>query len=99
LDTTLIRNLFFMAQVQPAVVPVIEQLEIGRSGAMEALVERLLGADRLDANLTRSQAVDLLLVVTNFAAWDQLVTLRGRTPSAATAVLVDLAVRAVIERN
>jgi hypothetical protein len=40
--------------------------------------------------------VDLLLVITAFAAWEELVTSRSRSPAAATAAIIDLAIRAVL---
>jgi hypothetical protein len=40
--------------------------------------------------------VDLLLVSTAFAAWDELATSRGRPPATATATITDLAVWAVV---
>lgn len=39
--------------------------------------------------------MDLLQLVTAFAAWDELVTSRNRSPAAATAAITDLAIRAV----
>lgn len=96
LDTILVRNLSLLAQAQREVVPVIEQLELGRLMAMERLVERLHHARRLREGLARARAVDLLMVVTSFAAWDQLVTTRHRSAAAATAAVVDLALRAVV---
>src|SRR5262249_36347952 len=37
MDTDLVRNLFSLARAQPEVLPVIEQLEVGRRNAMEHL--------------------------------------------------------------
>jgi AcrR family transcriptional regulator len=96
MDTILVRNLFSLARAQPEVLPVIEQLEAGRLNAMEVLVGRLDQAHRLRAGLSGADAVDLLMVVTAFAAWDELVTGRGRSPADATAALADLAERAVV---
>jgi len=93
-DTELVRNLLGMARAAPEVVPVIDQLERGRQAALERLAVRLHQAGRLRGGI--SGAVDLLLVVTAFAAWDELCTARGRSPSSATAAIVDLAVRAVV---
>lgn len=42
-----------------------------------------------------ARAADLLVVVTAFAAWDEIVTHRNR--SAATATIVDLAVRSAVK--
>jgi hypothetical protein len=96
IDTTLVRNLFRLARAQPEALPVIAQLEAGRLGAMEHLATRLQQAGRLQAGLARDRAVDLLLVTTAFAAWDELLTARHRSPAAATAAITDLAVRAVV---
>jgi len=93
-DTALVRNLLSMARVAPEVVPVIDQLERGRQAALERLAVRLHQAGRLRGGITG--AVDLLLVVTAFAAWDELHTARGRPQAAATAAIVDLAMRAVV---
>jgi AcrR family transcriptional regulator len=95
-DTTLVRNLLAMARAQPEAVPVIAQLEHGRLAALEHLAGRLHRAGRLRSGLTRAHAVDLLLVTTAFAAWDELRTTRNRSPAAATAAIVDLALRAVV---
>ena len=95
-DTALVRNLVLLARAQPEVVPVIDQLEAGRVTAMERLVARLHQAGRLRDGLTSARAVDLLLVVTAFAAWDELVTGRHRSAAAATAAIADLAVRSVV---
>ena len=95
-DTALVRNLLGLARAQPEAVPVIAQLEQGRLAALERLVARLHQAGRLRGGLAPARAVDLLLVITAFAAWDELRTTRGRSAAAATAALVDLAVRAVV---
>jgi AcrR family transcriptional regulator len=93
-DTTLVRNLLSLARVQPEAVPVVVQLERGRLAALERLVVRLHEAGRLRGGL--AGAIDLLMVVTAFAAWDELYTARHRSPAAAAAAIVDLAVRAVV---
>jgi len=95
-DTALVRNLMALARAQPEAVPVITQLEGGRLAALERLVARLHQAGRLRGGLGRARAVDLLLVITAFAAWDELRTTRGRSAAAATATITDLAVRAVV---
>ena len=95
-DTPLVRNLLVLARAQPAAVPVIERLELGRVAALERLVTRLHQAGHLRDGLTRSGAADLLLVITAFAAWDELRTGRNRSPAAATAAITGLAVRAVV---
>jgi AcrR family transcriptional regulator len=95
-DTALVRNLMALARAQPEAVPVIIQLEGGRLAALERLVARLHQADRLRGGLGRARAVDLLLVITAFAAWDELRTTRGRSAAAATAAITGLAVRAVV---
>ena len=95
-DTALVRNLLVLARAQPAAVPVIERLELGRVAALERLVTRLHQAGRLRDGLTRPGAADLLLVITAFAAWDELRTGRNRSPAAATAAITGLAVRAVV---
>jgi AcrR family transcriptional regulator len=95
-DAALVRNLLALARAQPEAVPVIAQLEHGRLTALEHLAGRLHRAGRLRGGLTRARAVDLLLVTTAFAAWDELHTTRHRTPAAATAAIVDLALRAVV---
>ena len=97
IDTTLVRNLILLARAQPEAVPVIDQLERGRVTAMERLAARLHRAGRLRDGLARAQAVDLLVVVTAFAAWDELVTARNRSAATATAAIVDLAVRSVVK--
>jgi AcrR family transcriptional regulator len=96
-DTALVRNLICLARAQPEAVPVIDQLELGRVTAMERLATRLSRAGRLREGLARAQAVDLLVVVTAFAAWDELVTARNRSAATATAAIVDLAVRSVVK--
>ena len=53
-------------------------------------------AGRLRDGLTRAGAADLLLVITAFAAWDELRTGRNRSPAAAAAAITGLAVRAVV---
>ncbi len=94
-DTTLVRNLLAMASTQPDAVPVIAQLEHGRLAAIERLADRLHQAGRLRHGLTRAHAVDLLLVITAFPAWDELRTTRHRSPQTATATITDLARHAV----
>ena len=94
-DTALVRNLLAMASTQPDAVPVIAQLEHGRLAALERLADRLHQAGRLRRGLTRAHAVDLLLVITAFPAWDELRTARHRSPQAATATITDLARQAV----
>lgn len=96
-DTALIRNLICLARAQPEAVPVIDQLELGRVTAMERLATRLHRAGRLRDGLARAQAVDLLVVVTAFAAWDELVTTRNRSAATATDAIVDLAMRSVVK--
>jgi AcrR family transcriptional regulator len=96
IDTTLVRNLFNLARIQPEALPVIAGLEAGRRNAMEHLATRLHQAGRLHGGLTRDRAADLLLVITAFAAWDELHTTRDRSPATATATIADLAVRAVV---
>jgi len=96
IDTALARNLLALARAQPDAVPVIERLEAGRVAALERLADRLHQAGRLRDGLARSGAVDLLMIVTAFAAWDELHTGRNRSPAAATAAITDLAVRAVV---
>jgi len=95
-DTTLVRNLLAVASAQPEAVPVIAQLERGRLAAIERLADRLHRAGRLRNGLTRAQAVDLLLVITAFTAWDELRTARHRPAAAATAIIAGLAHRAVV---
>jgi AcrR family transcriptional regulator len=97
IDTTLVRNLFCLARAQPEATPVIGQLERGRVTAMEHLALRLHQAGRLRDGLARARAVDLLMVITAFAAWDELVTARNRPAATATAAVADLAVRAVVK--
>ena len=63
---------------------------------MEHLAARLHQAGRLRRGLTPARVVDLLLVITAFAAWDELVASRNRSPAAATAAITDLAVTAVV---
>lgn len=94
-DTTLVRNLLALASTQPDAVPVIAQLEHGRLAALERLADRLHQAGRLRRGLTPAHAVDLLLVITAFPAWDELRTARHRSPQAATATITDLAHHAV----
>ncbi len=94
-DPILVRNLTALGRTQPEALPVITQLERGRLAAMEHLAARLDQAGRLRAGLTPARAVDLLLVVTAFAAWDELVTSRNRSPAAATAAITDLAICAL----
>lgn len=96
-DTALVRNLICLARAQPEAVPVIDQLELGRVTAMERLATRLYRAGRLRDGLARAQAVDLLVVVTAFAAWDELVTTRNRSAATATDAIVDLAMRSVVK--
>jgi AcrR family transcriptional regulator len=96
IDTTLVRNLFSLARAQPEALPVITQLETGRTSALEHLADRLQQAGRLRDGLDRDRAVDLLLVITAFAAWDELLTTRHRSPAAATTTIVGLAIRAVV---
>jgi AcrR family transcriptional regulator len=95
-DPVLVRNLMRLARVQPEALPVIAQLERGRLAAMEHLTVRLRQAGRLRRGLTADRAVDLLLVSTAFAAWDELVTSRNRSPATATDTIADLAIRAVV---
>ena len=92
-DPVLVRNLTGLARVQPEALPVIAQLERGRLAAMEHLANRLHRTGRLRRDLTPAHAVDLLLISTAFAAWDELVTSRNRSPAAA---ITDLAVTAVV---
>lgn len=94
-DTALVRNLLAMASTQPDAVPVIAQLEHGRLAALERLADRLHQAGRLRRGLTPAHAVDLLLVITAFPAWDELHAARHRSPQAATATITDLARHAV----
>lgn len=94
-DPTLVRNLLALAGAQPDAVPVIAQLEHGRLAALERLADRLHQAGRLRRGLTRAHAVDLLLVITAFPAWDELHAARHRSPQAATATITDLARHAV----
>jgi hypothetical protein len=96
IDTGLVRNLFSLARAQPEALPVIAQLEAGRLGAMEHLAGRLHQVGRLRSGLARDRAVDLLLVISAFAAWDELLTVRNRSPADATATIADLAIRAVV---
>jgi hypothetical protein len=63
---------------------------------MEHLATRLHRTGRLRRDLTPDRAVDLLLISTSFAAWDELVTSRNRSPATATATITDLAIRAVV---
>ena len=95
-DPVLVRNLTGLARVQPEALPVIAQLERGRLAAMEHLANRLHRTGGLRRDLTPAHAVDLLLISTAFAAWDELVTSRNRSPAAATAAITDLAVTAVV---
>jgi len=90
-----VRNLLALARAQPAAVPVIQRLEAGRAAALEHLAARLHQAGQLRPGLTRPRAVDLLLVITAFAAWDELRTTRNRSPAAATTTITSLAIRAV----
>ena len=62
---------------------------------MEHLVRRLDDAGALAAGLRRRDAVDLLVVATGFAGWDQIVTARRRPPATATNLIVRMALRAV----
>jgi AcrR family transcriptional regulator len=96
IDTALVRNLLALARAQPEAVPVIAQLEHGRLAVLERLVDRLDQAGRLRSGLAPARAVDLLLVITAFAAWDELRTTRNRPPAAATAAITGLALRAVV---
>ena len=77
-------------------MPVIERLELGRVAALERLADRLHQAGRLRDGLAWSGAVDLLLVITAFAAWDELRTGRNRSAAAVTAAITSLPVRAVV---
>jgi len=97
IDPNLVRNLFALARAQADAVPVIEQLEAGREQIMERLVQRLDDAGALAADLSRRDAVDLLVAATGFAGWDQIATARRRSPATATAtqLIVRMALRAV----
>jgi AcrR family transcriptional regulator len=95
-DPVLVRNLTGLARVQPEALPVIAQLERGRLAAMEHLATRLHRAGQLRRDLTPDRAVDLLLISTAFAAWDELVASRNRSPATVTAAITDLAIRAVV---
>jgi AcrR family transcriptional regulator len=95
-DPVLVRNLTGLGRTQPEALRIIAQLERGRLAAMERLVARLDQAGRLRGSLTRARAVDLLLVITAFAAWDELTTSRHRSPATATAAITELAVMAVV---
>jgi len=95
-DPVLVRNLTGLARAQPEALPVIAQLERGRLAAMEHLANRVYRTGRLRRDLTPAHAVDLLLISTALAAWDELVTSRNRSPAAATAAITDLAVTAVV---
>jgi len=95
-DPVLVRNFTSLAAAQPEVLPVVAQRERGRLAAMERLAARLGQAGRLRSGLTPDGAVDLLLVITAFAAWDELVVSRNRTEAEATAIITDLAITAVV---
>jgi hypothetical protein len=99
IDTALVRKLLALARAQPEAVPVIAQLEHGRLAVLERLVDRLDQAGRLRSGLAPARAVDLLLVITAFAAWDELRTTRNRPPAAATAAITGLALRAVVHND
>ena len=90
------RNLSALGRTHPEALPVITQLERGRLAVMEHLAGRLHQAGCLRPGLTRARAVDLLLVITAFAAWDELVTSRNRSPADAAAAVIDLAIWAVL---
>ena len=96
LDTSLVRNLIALLGSQAEAVSVIDQLEVGRAQVMQQIVERLDRAGRLRGGLSQAEAVDLLLVATEFAGWDRLVSGRQRSPAEATAAVVTLAVHAVV---
>jgi AcrR family transcriptional regulator len=95
IEPDLVRNLFALARAQADAVPVIDQLEAGRLQVMEYLVQRLDDSGALAAGLSRRDAVDLLVAATGFAGWDQIVTVRRRSPATATSLIVRLALRAV----
>ncbi|MBV9131624.1 MAG: TetR/AcrR family transcriptional regulator, partial [Chloroflexi bacterium] len=86
IDPPLVRNLVSLARAQVDALPVIDGLEAGRARVMERLIERLEEQSLLRAGLNRADAVDLLMAATHFAAWDQLVTSRSRSPQTATAL-------------
>jgi AcrR family transcriptional regulator len=95
IDPDLVRNLLALARAQADALPVIGQLEDGRVQVMEHLVQRLDDTGALAADLSRRDAVDLLVAATGFAGWDQIVTARQRSPGTATSLIVRLALRAV----
>lgn len=95
IDPPLVRNLISLARAQADAVPVIDELERGRERIMQQLVSRLEANDALAETVSPREAVDMLLVATNFAGWDQLVTGRRRSPRAATRLIVRLVMRSV----
>jgi AcrR family transcriptional regulator len=96
-DPALVRHLQILAQTEPEAAAVVERLEAGRVKVFERLAHRLYHAGLLRHGVQRSRAIDLLVAATAFGAWDQLVATRRRPPKAASAVIVDLAVRAVVD--
>ena len=80
-DQEVLRSLSAMSQIDPtALGGSVVRMEDGRRHGMQALAQRLADAGLLREGCDLARAVDLLWLVSSFAAFDLLAAGRGRTP-------------------
>lgn len=92
----LVQRLTGLAAVDDDVRRVLGEVEGHRLPLLTRLVERLSAAGRLSPDISPDRALDVLWVLSSFGAFDQLFAERHLTVAAASDVLADVAVAALL---
>lgn len=96
-EHSLVRRLSGLAAVDPEIRQVLSQAEQQRLPLLTRLAERLAEAGHLAAGYSTSRAVDLLWLLSSFAAFDQLFTGRQLPVEEVASMLFDLATRSLTQ--
>ena len=93
----ILRSLFAMAQLDPtALGGAIARMEEGRSRGMQLLAQRLADEGLLRADADAGRAADLLWLLSGFASFDLLATVRGLSPADIAGLYLDTITRTVL---
>ena len=90
-DPTLVRKVTAVAATDADTARLLAGHDAGRLQLLTRIVERLATNHRLKTGYSRKAALDILWLLTSFAAYDELAHGRGLSTRAAAKILTDLA--------